>query len=1830
MKFNLKKTIKYLLITLLTITLLLIGLVFSLKIPAVQNYVKEYLVDYLEEKIQTKVSLEKVYVDFPTSLVMQDLYLQGQDVDTLLYVKKIDVGLDIWQLLKNKADIKSIDLEGVNTNVIRKPDGTFNFDYIINTFATKDEEESESKPFIISLDKIKLKKIAISFIDQQSGNNIKIAFNEFDTHVKNFDLDKNSYAIDDILIDGLQLKLKQDLVKEIAKNVDEKVDSLTKQNPLKVELNGIKLTNFDIDYGDDNTQLFAKLNFKLFQTKIKNLDLDKNSYTVGDINLNGLNLKFNQKINKNNFSNTPNKVDTKTNQVPLQLGLNKINLADINVDYRDDKSKMHAKIGLKEFETIIQKIDLATNSYNIGDINLDGLDLDYNQKTNSIHPTNSTENNAVQAPLQLGLNKINLTKIKVDYKDENSKTFAKVNLNNVKSKINKLDLKNSIYDIDHIILKGSNITANLHLASTSQTSKSSTESSTPINLSLNKLILDDTKIVYNNTAITRTKQGMDYNHLNFSKLNLDLENLKMFNGAIAGSVKKGEIKEVRGLNILRLNTDFLYGEKQTYLKKLHLQTPKTLLRDEVFLTYNSINQLTSNPGNVNVNAKIRNSKIGFSDILNLVPTLKNTVPFDKYPNAILNINTQVRGKVNDLTVNNLALSGLDDLSITASGRILNAMNPDKLYYDLSIQNFSTSSKTIYNIVPKNTIPNNIRIPSKLSIKGKAKGTTQIVNTQFYLTSSLGNTNIDAKIDLHKKDAEKYDVKADLQNLDVGTLISNKDIGKITAKIDVKGQSFNLEIVNADINGTIISANYNNYTYQNIDLKAKINNGVFDAHLLSKDPNANLNLTASGVYKKDLSDVKINGKIDKLDLNKLGFYATPMIIVGGITAGFSNLNPDQLNGSLHLTDFAISDTKEIFPIQEMNLKAISTQDSNQINLNSQIADAELKGKFKLTQIFSALSATLNEYYNFQEKDQKIEIDPHQYFTLNAKIKDDDLIRKFVPDLKNFETISLNATYEADSQKILVNGEIPNLTYDKNTIDAGKFQISNNNNALQYDLSIGGLKSESFQLKKININGDIAQNIINYTVSTKDDKDATQFLVAGNVKALNDITEISLNPNGLILNHEQWQVGNDNSIQLKKDGIVANNFRISKDGSEIFLQSENNDGASLLNIQIKDFKIETITELIKKDDLPAAGTINGTAQIRDLNKEMTFTSDLTISDLQAFGNPIGHLTAKVKNTSPTNINADIVLTGNNNDLKITGDYNTNESVFDLLLAINHLEMKSIQGFSMNAIKDTEGFISGNLNVTGTVDKPSILGKILFNEVGLTVAETGSNFRKINDEIDFTNKGIELNRFKINDADGNSLTVNGEILTSNYQDFAFNLTANARNFKVVNSQKSNDALMYGILAINATLQIKGDLDLPIVNGQLKVTEDTDFTFVLPQSSPSLQARDGIVEFIDQDQIALQKTIKPNEISSDTKIKGLDVNVNIEIDKDAKTSLIIDKANGDFIKIQGEAQLTGGIDPSGKVTLVGIYQVEKGAYEMSVSLLKRKFDVQKGSTITWTGEPTTANLDITAAYKTEAAPIDLIEQQISGLSSSEMNMYKQRIPFNTLLKLNGELLKPEITFDITLNEDNPSVATTVLDNTKAKLEQLRNDEAEMNKQVFALLLLNRFIGENPFQSQSGVSAETMAKQSVSNILSQQLNNLAADLIKGVDIDFGLDTQDDYSTGSKNTRTDLNVAVSKRLLNDRLKVSIGSDFGLEGQARENENMTNIAGDITIDYSLSRDGRYMLRAYRKDEYQVALQGQIVETGVGFIITIDYNKFREIFEKRKQNKSYKKNQRPETK
>ena len=230
------------------------------------------------------------------------------------------------------------------------------------------------------------------------------------------------------------------------------------------------------------------------------------------------------------------------------------------------------------------------------------------------------------------------------------------------------------------------------------------------------------------------------------------------------------------------------------------------------------------------------------------------------------------------------------------------------------------------------------------------------------------------------------------------------------------------------------------------------------------------------------------------------------------------------------------------------------------------------------------------------------------------------------------------------------------------------------------------------------------------------------------------------------------------------------------------------------------------------------------------------------------------------------------------------------------------------------------------------------------------------------------------------------------------------------------------------------------------------------------------------------------------------------------------------------------------------------------------------------------------------------------------------QKLPFQVHLNLTGELMKPVVKFDIILPQNkNYGVSNDVISTVEYKLGQLRADEGETNKQVFSVLLLNRFVGENPFSPEggSGYNVQTYVRQSASKLLTQQLNQLAAGLINGVDINFDVVSTEDYTTGSMRNKTDLNVNLSKKLLHDRLKISVGSEFGLEGPQTTNQQGNNIAGNLSAEYQLSRDGRYLLRFFEKNDYEGDLYGYVIETGLSFVITVDYNRLKEIFQKRKQ-------------
>lgn len=1654
-KKYLRKGLKIILWTIGSIIGLFLLLVLLLQIPYFQNIAKEKAISYLEKKIGTDVNIDKIEIGLPKKVILEGVYFESQQGDTLLAGEKLAVDISLFKLLDNEVEINSVNLQGIVANVKRNEDSVFNFDYIINAFASDKPKDTASAPMKFSINKVNLDRIRISYDDKITKNDLKVNLTHFDTRIRKFDLDKMEFSVPKINLDGLKLTLKQGMIAEIAQGTQKAAEEASKQPDLKLKLGKINIANIDVGYDNEGSRLDTGLKLKKLFAKVNDIDLKNQLIDLDNLEIEGL-------------------------KGQLALG----------------KFEKQVKESLPEETTAVQ-----------------------------------------QAQWKFKLANTDIKDVAFKFDDENSAPVAK---------------------------------------------------------------------------------GIDYKHLDITDLNLEAEDLSYSTEAISGNIATFSVKEKSGLNVEEFRTHFSYGTKGAELNDLYLETPYTQIEDHISVSYPSLDAITKDIGNLTVDADIKDSRIGFKDVLLFVPTLADTAPFKGNANGVLNISSRVEGKVSDIKIANLEVSGIGATKIAASGRIIGLPDVKKAWFDMNVRAFTSTSKDINTYIPKGTLPANIQLPGNLSAKAKFKGKINNFATDVNLTSSFGNAKVKAVFDQRKKGSEIYDADIDIDNFDVGTLITNDSIGRITLKAKVKGKGLDPQTANAKVVANIVSAEYNSYIYKNLNVDGSISNGKFDAKADMADPNLEFQLLANGGFNGKYPNGKIRLNVDIADLNKLNLHAGPLKLRGNVDADIADADPDNLNGTIKLHSFMFANEKEQFALDSINIVAISQPDTTAIQIKSQFLKAYMKGNYKLTQVGPALSATIAKYYNTNPTAPKKSNVPQQ-FDFGLVVDNDPILYKLVPQITRLEPIKIEGRYDSTTDSLKINGTIPRIVYGAYTISGVDIKVETQQDSLAYNVEIGQVQSEQFQLEHTRLTGSVKDNIIDYKLQVEDKKKEEQYRIAGKLKATDKNTELSLNPDGLKLNYEEWRIDENNSIRFGKDGIYANNFDIKSDSGELKLQSASETPNAPLDIELDNFKIETLTNIINKQEMKITGTLDGKAELRNLTSKPVFTSDLNIDNLAISKDTVGNIKIKVNNEIANTYTAIVEISGSDNEATIDGNYNAEAESFDLNVDINKLNIESLQAFSMGEIKDGKGYLSGNFKIAGTATDPDINGNLNFNDVALRVKQLNAYFKGMNDEIRFTDTGIVLNNFQVNDEENNTLDVNGTVNTTNYRDFAFNLTVDADDFRAVNSTAKDNDFYYGTLYFDTHLNIKGTPESPIIDGNLKIDDNTKFTVVLPQQDPSIADREGIVEFVDEDNKEMIERLKIEQTVNSTELKGMDVLVNIEVVKEAELNLVIDKGNGDYLQLKGEAQLTGGIDKSGKTTLTGRYEFSEGAYQMTFNFIKRKFEIQSGSYILWTGEPTDANINISAVYKTDIAPIDLVGPQIAGEQQSIQNTFKQKIPFNTILKMEGELLKPELSFDIELDEGSNNVSTKVVNTTNAKLEQLRQEPSELNKQVFAVLLLNRFVGENPFSTEAGTSTGMLARQSVSKILSQQLNNLASDLINGVELNFDLESSEDYTSGERQNRTDLSVSASKRLFDDRLKVTVGSTVGVEGQEQTNEKTSNIAGDVAVDYQLTKDGRYTVRGYSKDEYDAAVQGQVIETGVSLIFTLDYNKFRELFHRTEEEK-----------
>jgi hypothetical protein len=562
-------------------------------------------------------------------------------------------------------------------------------------------------------------------------------------------------------------------------------------------------------------------------------------------------------------------------------------------------------------------------------------------------------------------------------------------------------------------------------------------------------------------------------------------------------------------------------------------------------------------------------------------------------------------------------------------------------------------------------------------------------------------------------------------------------------------------------------------------------------------------------------------------------------------------------------------------------------------------------------------------------------------------------------------------------------------------------------------------------------------------------------------------------------------------------------------------------------------------------------------------------------------------------------------------------------DILLDINNLG--SLEPYVFGALSGMSGKLDGKFSLRGNAEKPEIDGFLGFEETAFKV--NSLNFlARINDQkIEFNNQGVHFKDFEIEDAQGAKLIVNGDILTNNLKDIEYDLKLVSRNFEPINSTAADNPLFFGKLSLDTDIKLKGIPESPKIEANVKINSATNLTYVMPGSELKMVSSEGVVHFLKSAEThdSLYILRQGNSIADSlmSRLTGMNLSMSLEIDPDTKFTVDIDPKSGDYLTIGGSAKLNISVNKAGKQSINGIYEVKSGIYQLSFyDLVKKTFTITPGSTISWSGKPMDADLNISAAYIVTTPSVGLVASETTTMTDSEKAMFQQRLPYEVRLNIRGQLAQPEISFNISLPEKylttNPLIA--------AKLAQLNTEEManELNKQVFALLVTGTFIADNSGSS-SGSSAanaaSTAARNSVNGILADQMNKVSGKYIRQVDINFGLTTFDDGTGGSSDQRTELDMKVSKKLLKDRLTVEAQGSVNLEGNKGTSSTSTaHNSDEVAITYDLTKSGEYKLRAYYQTGYDL-FDGDITYSGIAVIFEREYDSLKRQKKMDKENK-----------
>ena len=1174
----------------------------------------------------------------------------------------------------------------------------------------------------------------------------------------------------------------------------------------------------------------------------------------------------------------------------------------------------------------------------------------------------------------------------------------------------------------------------------------------------------------------------------------------------------------------------------------------------------------------------------------------STLNSSDFNTPIKNLDIQIEsffeGNIDEIKFKDLKAKSLENELITdLFFKFSESLNDSDIA--LELKSFDSSTTFLYSLFPElfgTVIPFAFRNIGKLEMKGIFTKNDDIIFSNADIKTEFGVIDYDIKMsNLKNINFANYQGSFNGKSFDLAKIINLPFELQSDFNFDINGQGFDEENLKSSVVGQMNNVAINSYSYKKIIINGDVSDKLFTGSLIVDDDNLNLNFDGLINYSNDLVKYDFNTNIKKANLSEINFSKVEgQSILGNINAKLIGENFQSMIGDLSFTDFILTGLDDEYKFENLTIQSRINNEKRFFNIDSEDAvSGILIGDFNFLLLPALMKNSIfSGYKNYLSTKDNSEFDLS--FNLNLKPKFANIIsKKFTIDQNTF----LSGEFDTDNYNIKI--QTPNLKFSKVIVDDFVLNISNNSG----NINISSVKSNYFNGNNIEISLAKIDDFTNIDLSFIQLDNSTGSLQFEHTINPDQRSEFLIKELEFVFNGIDWQLKKQTKGSSSNVFIVGDKFtelkptNIFSSDQSIEFNYFNDENDFVFSSDFDNVEFSSI--MPKPKNIFYEGKINGTIQLEKFDGLYLGSSDVSIESFSANGNVLGNAVLSIDNSkNQDSYNLEFIINNKSKNIfDLAGIFKIEDDDYPMnfKLITKNFNIAPFSAIGERVLQNFEGYFNSDIDVTGTFFKPVFEGKINAVNSSFDVPYLGLRYG-FKDDPTFTlnNQTININNFIINEKISNTSGImSGKISHNRLKDWYLDFKIESNNLLALNTQSSENEYYYGTGFLNGSANFIGpgkDLDIEI-NG----TTQENTKIVIP-------IRYG--EGLDQLSYVTFKEIN-NDSPTNLVNQGLEVFLNMNINKNAEIEIIFDEKTGSKISGLGEGKFNIISDYSDNFTIDGEFSLETGYYfYKNFGIVERVFDLNKGANIVWSGDPYKGIIDAKARYNVPggANPAPLIQN----------TSFNRKIPTYVDVQLQGELSNLETpNFEIIFPNTSGSI--------KSELDYYLNDSEKKQTQAISLISQGYFLDNS--------SSSLVSTQTITNNLFQRASGIIDDLLGGDDdkMNLGINYEqgDKFSTSSLLNRDRLGLSLQSEISD---KILINGKIGVPVSGME-ENV--ILGNVQIDFLLNNSGSLRAKVFNKEnEYQFFGDEIGFTQGFGIFYDVEFDSFSELLSNLKKTKKEK--------